>query len=454
MKKIAYCLLVSQIISLSAITSKIEHQTLTTAPLLYDLVDYLEDSPGLEVAPIYSRMYDQSTTNSHLILHGKNTLVFDQKGDGDLNPMWLNLMSDNQLADYRSQVTFSPKFSQAGALVHYYYTPDNHAWFFDVRTALIACQTEVAIEEKGGGNGLIPGVLNAQQAFTQESWNYGKIGLSQHVVGLDDVQVLVGTTRPCSQAENCNISVFGVIQAPTGTGTQAEWLFEPQVGTNHWGLGCGSELIAYCDNEVRVFVGANYRYSFSAWETRSFDLASNGQWSRYLGLQLVNSDNLALAIPGINIMTQKAKINGRSQLNIYTSLEKYFASNWIVKCGYNYLYSEKETIKDITPLLSDYGIYAVSSQFGNGGGISTSSSAHINQADTQLDPEMVPLSTSMLNKISAAAGTVSFHKVTTHIGYIQDCYNFSIGGTIDVALSSSAISTWAVWANFEYTFNY
>src|SRR3989338_2910922 len=103
------------------------------------------------------------------------------------------------------------------------------------------------------------------------------------------------------------------MEIPTGTGTKSEWLFEPQVGTNHWALGFGADFMALIHKDFSFVFGGNYRYIFGNWETRSFDLTSNGQWSRYLGIELIADLSTGPTIPGaqgINLLTQNAFING------------------------------------------------------------------------------------------------------------------------------------------------
>src|SRR3989339_532755 len=149
-KKIMVLLVATCSLQLTAITSTMTHRTMGTSPLLYRMMDYSKRQTCFEIAPIFSGMYDATRVNENIILNGKNSLVFDQQGNGDLNPVWLNLMSNNTLADYNSTVTFSPTLTQSGALFHWYSDFDN--MFVDVRTALVQTKTKIAINEVGGGN--------------------------------------------------------------------------------------------------------------------------------------------------------------------------------------------------------------------------------------------------------------------------------------------------------------
>ena len=441
-----------------AITSTMTHRTMGTSPLLYKMMDYAKQQTCFEIAPIYSGMYDATRVNENIILNGQNSLVFDQQGNGDLNPTWLNLISNNTLADYASTVTFSPMLTQSGALFHWYSDFDN--MFVDARTALVQTKTEVAISEVGGGNGLNPGVLNAQQAFTQSDWNYGKIGQANHVVGLDNIELRIGGVyKATSDASTYDLlfAGFGIIEAPTGSGTTAEWLFEPQVGTNHWGLGLGFESLVSGDDDLKFMVAANYRYLIPAWETRSFDLLDNGQWSRYLAVQDTYGLPTApptLGLPGINYFTQQAYINGRSELNVYLRLQKQFRSSYF-ELSYNFLCVQKETIGAIKAINSGYGLYALTGPAGGSGGVTTSSTAMINQDTTTLDAlgSPIELTTANFDKLSAAQSTYATNNITARLEIDRKNVIYGFGASIESALSASAISTWSVWAQFGFMFD-
>ena len=456
LKKLMFIIFVTQT-QLSAISSNMSHRTMSASPLLYKMIDYSQQQNCYEIEPIYMSMYDQTHTMANLMPNGKQTLQFSQLGTGDINPAWFNLMSNNTLANYSSQVTFTPSLTQSGALFHWYDQFDT--MFLELKTALVQCKSDITITEIGGGNGLNPGILNAQQAFTQSDWNYGKIGQAHHVVGLDDIELRIGGIyKATSTASTYDLlfSGFAIIQAPTGIGTQAEWLFEPQVGTNHWNLGLGFESLISSDDNFKFMIGANYRYAIPAWETRSFDLLNCGQWSRYLGLQDTYGLPTApatLTLPGINYLTQQAYINGRSQCNFYTRLQKHFRNNYF-ELSYNFLCIQKETIGSIKNMPQGFGIYAMTGETTGAGGVTTAPSATINENITALDSVGHPqtLSTANFDKQSACATTYASNNLTARLEIKNKNVIYGFGASIDAALSASALSTWSVWAQFGLLF--
>ena len=457
MKKATLFILLTSSLQLTAITSNMTHRVMSSSPLLYKMIDYSKQQASYEGEPIFSSMYDAQHTIANLTPGSKQTLTLDQQGTGDLNPFWINLISNNSLANYNSQVTFTPKLQEFGVLLHWYNQFEKA--FIDVKTALIQCKSEIKIDEVGGGNGLNTGILNAQQAFTQDSWNYGKIGESNQVTGLDNIELRVGGYTEISNESAYDIffSGFGIVEAPTGSGTKAEWLFEPQIGTNHWGIGLGAETLFTNDNGLKVMVAGNYRYLAPAFETRSFDLTDNGAWSRYLLLQynydLPNSP--VAGVSGINYLTRSAYIKGRNEVNAYARLQKE-CSCCSFELSYNYLYVQQETVGSIANLATDYGIYTLTGSSGGGGGATTSSTATINQSTTASDELFttpVLLTTSMLDKASAQAGSYSTSSITARIEKTHEDFVYGLGANIEIAQSASALSTWAVWAKFELLFD-
>jgi hypothetical protein len=455
MKKQSLILFLLSGSSLYGITSNTNYRITSTNPLFFTFVDHQAKKSGYEIAPFFSSMYHAQQANQNLILKSKNTITLDQGGFGDFNPSWINLVGNTQEAYYHSDVTFKPHVSQGGMLFHGYAESDS--LYCDIKTAILETKSKITISEVGGNNGLNDGISNAEEAFSQSDWNFGKIGQSNQVIGLDNIQIEVGTTKKFLQAKNTFVSFFGLVEAPTGTGSQAEWLLEAKVGTNHWGLGFGTQTNSQLPDGLQIFTGMNYRYIFGAYETRSFDLLNNGEWSRYLGLQdtygLPNSPD-AYPLPGINFLTQQAHILGRSQLNIYGSIEKKFGNAGKFTLGYNLFYSEQEQIDEIAQLTPGFGVYALTGSSGGAGGSATASHAQIYEASPTQDALLYPVAITVdqFDKRSACAGTMISHRFSTSLERVTDTYSYGFGANIDPALLSDGISTWAVWGKFEYFF--
>jgi len=454
MKKTVVAFIILSSSYLSAITSAMTTRNIATEPLFFTIIDYSKKQLSLEIAPVFEQMYDSEQINQNLMINGQSTLKLDQQGNGDINPTWLNLISNNSLANYESTITLTPKTSAGGILLHLY--KEYEHFYFDIRSAVLECSAQIAIEEIGGKNGAIAGIHNASQAFAQADWNYGKIGNMTHAVGVDDIQLKVGGKyKTTSDAFDIFATGFGLIQVPTGSGGKSEWLFEPLVGSTHWGLGGGFEAMIAAPSKLKFLLGGDYRYFMPGSEIRSFDLTNNGQWSRYLGIQ----DTYGLPdapptnpLPGINYLTQSAEIQGLNQINLYLRLEKTMGHSTI-EFGYNFFYKQEETIGDITSINSNHGIYTLTGPSGGGGGVSTSSYATINEDVTPIDTTPVILTTAMFDKSSAQVKSFTSNSANVIIQRIEDTYTYGIGANIEIAQSAGAISTWAIWVKFEYLFS-
>ncbi len=235
---------------------------------------------------------------------------------------------------------------------------------------------------------------------------YGKIGAAQQLIGFENIQLMLGASTQVStmtsDATKSHAAGFAVIEVPTGAGTTAEWLFEPQVGTNHWAFGFGVDLMIENENGFSFVFGGDFRHLIANWETRTFDLTNNGAWSRYLLIEQLSTLDLSphIGLPAINILTQDALIQGRNQITMYGRLQKEF-ENCLFELSYNLFYNQAESISQVKNIPAGYGIYALDTA----GGITTASTAEINQSITPQDSIAtgpVQLLTSDLNLVSGA----------------------------------------------------
>ena len=439
---------------LQAFSSAMNHRSITSSPLLYKQIDYTHRDLSIEFEPLVSGSFDPSHIISNLTPDGKMTLSLNQEGYGDINPAWLYLQAPFQ--NYTSTVTFVPTQQIYGGLFHCYKQYEHV--FFDLKTSLLECRTKVNIIEVGGNNGVLNSytekvIYNAQDAFSQSDYEYGKMGVSNNIIGFDNIQLLLGASNLIDtmqrETSQSYFAGFAVLQVPTGGGTKSEWLFEPQVGTNHWGFGFGADFMLVTDQDFSFVFGGNFRHFIANWETRTFDLTENGPWSRYLLLESLDSipGGLTSGYPAINILTQDALIEGRNQINMYARLQKRF-EGCLFEMSYNLLYDEAESIKRVTPIPSGYGIYAIQT----GGGQTTASTAKINQAlpfEDPFAPGPIELVTSDVNLVSGAAGVCLNNSVAARLQRVQEFYTYGLGVNVDLATSSQGISSWAVWANFE-----
>lgn len=434
-----------------AISTTMSHRVVCSAPLLYKQIDYADPAMSFEAEPWVSGMFDPQHTMANLGINGQSSMALSQSGLGDINPEYILLSTTAH--NYTSTINLVPELFMFGALLHFYKQYEHV--FFDIRSAIINCKTQINISEFGGGAGTMPDftgevLQDAYDAFTQSDWQYGKFGDAISTTGLDDVQVMIGSSGQVGSSLHSPSYLAGFIlaQIPTSHGTRAEWLFEPQVGTNHWALGAGLDYMVAGDNGFSLVAGGNYRYIFANWETRSFDLTVNGQWSRYLALDTIadlSDEGTVPGLPGINLFTQDALISGRSQVNAYARVEKKF-QKCLFELSYNFLYTQPETITQTDTIASGFGIYDVFI----GGGTTTASTAKIAQANPVYDtPNPVTLVTSDLDLVSGAQSKWMSSMVAARLQSRHESCTCGIGASVEVANSQQAISSWSVWFDFE-----
>jgi hypothetical protein len=459
MKKVIMVGLLVFASELYPISTTMNHRLITSAPLLYKQIDYAYEKLSIEFQPLISGMFDPGHTIANLTPGGAMTLSLNQQGHGDVNSAWLYLGASNIHEDYASTVTFTPTQQMYGGLFHCY-KQFEHV-FIDVKTSLLQCKNIVNLTETGGNNGglfNLAGVpiYNAYDAFTQNAFQYGKIGVSNQLIGFDNIQVLLGASTQVATMQGSNlesyVAGFAVLEVPTGAGTKSEWLFEPQVGTNHWGFGFGVDLMFLGDNDFSFVFGGNFRHFIANWETRTFDLTANGAWSRYLLVESLAvlpggsayTGGLTVGLPAINFLTQDALIEGRNQITMYGRLQKRFAS-CLFEISYNLFYDESESITKVRAIPSGFGIYDIAPA----GGVTTASTATISQAIPVQDIVPIALVTSDLNLASGAAGQWLNNTIAARLQRVQEFYTYGIGASVDLAHTAQGISSWSVWANFE-----
>ncbi len=444
------------VLQLHGLSSSINHRLVTSSPLLYKQINYAHENLSIEFEPWFGQSFDPESIMKNLSPNNSSTISLNQQGNGDINPAWLYLQSTDQNQDYSSTVTFKPTQQMYGLLFHTY-----RQWqhlFFDFKTSLISCKNKISLQEVGGGNGGLVSntdqvIYNAYDAFTQDAFEYGKIGQENSLVGFDNIQLMFGGSTLVDRMQGKKVETyfagFGLVQVPTGAGTKSEWLFEPQVGTNHWAFGFGADLMFVADSGFSLVFGGNFRHMIANWETRTFDLEQNGHgaWSRYLLLDDITMLDLNpnVGIPAINFLTQDALIQGRNEINMYARFEKKFTS-CLLEFSYNLLYNEAETIKQVTRIDSGYGLYAL----GTTGGITTASTATINQAYPESDnfANVVALSNNQLNLESGAQGQWLSNALALRVQRVQEYYTYGLGASVDLG-RNYGISSWSAWLNFE-----
>jgi len=415
------------------------------------------------------------------------------------------------LNEFESKITIRPEFKRFGTTLQLYKNLgfiSNRLWmsldfpciYVETNTRLRECNIKNAIKNRNelsdntfqildnGGEitrrepASLLQKLNATEAFNNPLWKYGKIKCGvQKLAGLADINGKLGFDF--MQKKSIHLSGYGKVVIPTGYEPTAEFMFEPIVGNGqHFGLGVGATIdVKLIDKEKKRLTFASnidYVYLFSNTQKRSFDLTSNGQWSRYL--LVVDRERAKRTLqPGINFFTQDARVTPKSEINWTNSLNFSF-KKIMFEAGYNFWYKSKESIRLNACLPKE--LFIANTHFGtrdirNAGDvvddelfdIQSFSSATIkkhlsdNEADREPNPAdaadlLVPVFTKNiksgdLNLCSGAHPSYTSHKFYLATGlnasWKKQPFQAHVGGSYEFADGNKGLDLWSIWLKFS-----
>lgn len=321
------------------------------------------------VTPFYMQSNNSSSVARYFLPNNTSNLNIQEDGTGNIGSLWLNLIAPPGLF-YSSTISLSPISKIIGS---YFYgrfalgdlCPDAYWWirnsWLSISFAAMQVRHNLNIEEILTGEqvyGTIPGITTGIQAFNDPAWLYGKLSPSSlKRSGVDDIQLKLGSNY-YSADNKIRLGLYLVGTIPTGNMPQAQFLFEPLVGTKHGAVGFGvmGDYTAPIGESCRwsVLYDFKYRYLFSGREIRSFDLLENGDWSRYM--LLVNAAATSVSFPAINSCTLPAKITPKSQIEYWLAIHYAYCA-WNIELGYNLWWRSRDSITLLGAFPADTGIY-------------------------------------------------------------------------------------------------
>lgn len=200
---------------------------------------------------------------------------------------------------------------------------------------------------------------NVTEAFAQEAWNYGKIDGAQSKTRLADIELKLGYNFIVE--DNYSSAGYAGFVIPTGNKAEAVYMAEPVVGNGkHFGLmlGSNSHMLLNSDQDMEVCFrcDADARYLFRNTQKRSFDVKTNGQWSRYMmvwenfdqfndAISSNGTDNkLRSYTPGINVFTQDVYVTPRAQARLNQALHLE-SGNFRGELGWNIMVRQSEKVE-------------------------------------------------------------------------------------------------------------
>jgi hypothetical protein len=382
----------------------------------------------------------------------------------DINSAWLQLDADIQTNPaFSSHITLSPERQVIGGIFNVHFDFDR--WTKGL--TLSAIIPVVNVRHKTGfketnivSAGSFNGITNAESAFNNPTWNYGKIvPCAESKTGFDDIHIKLDWKF--LRKSRYSMGIYASLFVPTHGRSKADYLFEPTIGNGgHVGFGGGLHAgFVLCKNEknmLTLYVDGRYDYFFKGEEKRSFDLCPNGEWSRYLLVAQQNA--LQTPLPGINFFTREVDVTPRSNAEFLTALHHNY-KRWNFEIGYNYWFQQKEKLElqsrcDATP----FGVFDLPHVLNaTQGSFTTASTAQINEAFNAVEDQApIYVTDNNFNLDSAAHPQASSCKLYGSVGYDFDCGKFpalcAVGGSYEWGHKKSAFSQWGVSAKTSLSF--
>lgn len=474
--------------------------------------------------------YEQSTNSKDLaryfMLGGKNELQIGGANAAvtpDVSATWLQIAGKNSAGapthypnspgiseeelyfnQFQSKVSMRPKFKRFGSVIRFFKSfDDSHRLWLDVMFPFVQVQTDLDLREyniQGAAltreqvdqfiinNGFNDTrieratdatVLNAIQGLNNPLWKYGKFNPGNlQKTGLADITLKLGYTVLKQDTIVWNLYPSFVI--PTGFKPKSHYVFEPIIGNGqHFALGLGTNVDAelYCNDcsDMHFYSSFDYSYLFSNHQTRSFDLKSNGEWSRYLLVffpsQAINpatnmiEENRRTAVPGINVFSETMRVCPRSEIN-WTNDLSFNMHCWSFHTGYNLWWKAREHVRLKDSWTKQVSIMHFTSNENNPFALESYSQAMIKNhfigpnAANPGQGDDGPLSAVLVQAdnldIDSAASPASIgHKIYGTIGYdttwSQLPLEVLLGASYQVNNSKKTVQDWSLW--FQLSLN-
>lgn len=190
---------------------------------------------------------------------------------------------------------------------------------------------------------------------------YGKIWGRQTRSRIAELQATLGWNY---NQPRYHVGVSLRVGAPTGNATNAEFLFEEIVGNrHHWdfGVGLSAHGNVWDDKEsgrkIAMYLDSHVSHLFTSQQKRSFDFTKNGNGSRYILLEQIESPSQGLLVdgsiaenqyignlvPAINYTTFDTQISIGVQADIVFKLA-YQRDGFEIDLGYNFWANSKEKL--------------------------------------------------------------------------------------------------------------
>ncbi|HBS47791.1 TPA: hypothetical protein DEO28_01815 [Candidatus Dependentiae bacterium] len=403
--------------------------------------------------------YEQSTNKSDIKQYffpdyKKSLAIKDAGASGtpDISADWLKIESSSFGDTFESKIRLSPVFRQCGVYTKLRKELDfvnKRLWvsanlpFVEIKTNANLREYDV-LNQQYKTNTTSDANTNAAGALNNSLFlKYGKINKgTQRLAGLADIDFKFG--YDFIQKEEKLFSFYGSLIIPTGYKPKCEYIFEPLIGNAcHLGLGCGvhGDLNFFKDseNQLNILGNLDYHYLFKSTELRSFDLISNGPWSRYL--LVFDQLTPGVVVSGINYFTKEMNITPRSTTNFLAAIH-YKHKSFNFETGYNFWARECEKISLRNPWSENIGIASATSA-----NIQSSATIATPRATSAEGFNAIPASNLNLN--SARHQSACSHKIFAAVDLSGKWKDYPVavdlGANYEFAPNNNVLAKWGLF---------
>jgi hypothetical protein len=405
--------------------------------------------------PFYAHTTDGNKLARYFLIGGKTTLNVRLASGADIAAQWLGLADST---NFDSKFSIRPERVTYGAFFTGYITLNSllHGLWTSVTAVPMYARHDLHFkefdEQRGNTNATIKTISDA---LNQQEYRYGKFSLHpRSKVAVDDMVGKIGYTLV--HRKRGTGTFYGCVLFPMGESPSGEYVFEPMIGTEHWGFGGGVQVDrrAKLPNHITIaFVGqGHYIYRLGATERRSFDLRRNGPWSRYL--RVVREGEGTNHRAGINYFTRDMHIKPRSEGNMLLSAHLQ-RSEVNVEIGYEAWArsSEKAHLKQPWDANNErIGIHTFAQDS------LTISTATIGTAaaDTTADATFTRIQARDINLDSATHKATLSHKlfaaISTKLNIFCSRSMIGLAGSYEFSHANTAAQTWSMWTHLTIPF--
>jgi len=438
----------------------LEDNTYTLFPLNlpnkqnYSDQNYSDHDSFINISPLYIKSTQKDKTAAYFLFGSQCMTIGDE--NSNVAPEWFGLEAPvGQSID--TTFSLSPQRSTVGLLLFGGYNFNNHI-FATIALPIVHVKHFLNMHEcRAGALGIDTCIKTFASALNQSSWCHGKFCTTCITkTNIDDIGINLGYKIKNEQPILWSIYAKGII--PTGKKQDnpepcATYLFEPIVGSRHFGLGAGmftNLQKVFSHVTLEWFTILDYIYRLRAKEYRSFDLCNNGYWSRYL--LLVNQNDTTTPLDGINILTPQANITPRHRGEFTTGI-RIAKEKYSFTLGYNLWIRASEFITSCKNL-SCYGIFNTNETSADG---TTASTATINVPPRSVTQDSSFVSIGNINIDSGRQPTSINNKIFG--GFTRNFANdeikkikVEIWGSYEHTHKNSALSQWSIWGNVGFEF--